>query len=425
MSEWSEVQLGDVVSLINGDRGRNYPSAEHRTSSGIPFINAGLLVGGRVRPSGDNFISQERFDLLRSGKVEVGDVLLCIRGSIGRVAVVKPDVVPGAIASSLVILRPSAEINSQFLLAYLQSPVGQQLISANDNGAAQPNVGAIEVARFTLLLPERATQDSLISTLSAIDDLIENNRRRVELLEEMARAVYREWFVHFRYPGHEDIPLVDSELGPIPEGWEAIRLEELVSTQYGYTESAHGSPVGPHYLRGMDINKTSYIDWSTVPYCPISDKDRAKFEVLPGDVFVIRMADPGKVGICEGNTDAVFASYLVRLRPSSDQILPYFLFFTLSDEPYQSWVTGASTGATRKSVSAKVMTEPLISLPPDVLQAEFTSVVTPLRSLLSSTLDRIAALRSTRDLLLPRLVSGRIDVSDLDLDLDLAEEGAA
>jgi type I restriction enzyme S subunit len=175
----------------------------------------------------------------------------------------------------------------------------------------------------------------------------------------------------------------------------------------------------------MDINKTSYIDWSTVPYCPISDKDRAKFEVLPGDVFVIRMADPGKVGICEGNTDAVFASYLVRLRPSSDQILPYFLFFTLSDEPYQSWVTGASTGATRKSVSAKVMTEPLISLPPDVLQAEFTSVVTPLRSLLSSTLDRIAALRSTRDLLLPRLVSGRIDVSDLDLDLDLAEEGAA
>src|SRR5437899_5128494 len=106
MNEWREVSLGDVVVLINGDRGRNYPSAQHRTSSGIPFINAGLLVDGRVRPDGDNFIDRERFDLLRSGHLAIGDVLLCIRGSIGRVALVTADVVPSAVASSLVILRP-------------------------------------------------------------------------------------------------------------------------------------------------------------------------------------------------------------------------------------------------------------------------------------------------------------------------------
>ena len=111
------------------------------------------------------------------------------------------------------------------------------------------------------------------------------------------------------------------------------------------------------------MNKTSFIDWSTVPFCPISEPDRQKFAVQVGDVFVIRMADPGKVGICERDVDAVFASYLVRLRPTDDRIPHYYLFFTLSDDTYQGWVTGASTGATRKSVSAKVMTEPSVVVP--------------------------------------------------------------
>ena len=114
--------------------------------------------------------------------------------------------------------------------------------------------------------------------------------------------------------------------------------------------------------------------------------------------------------------EAVFASYLVRLRPRDDRVRPYFLFFTLQGEAYQGWVTGASTGATRKSVSAKVMTEPFIALPTLEIQAQFDSAVQPLRLLLNNLVESSARLSAIRDLLLPKLVSGQIDVSELDLD---------
>lgn len=137
------------------------------------------------------------------------------------------------------------------------------------------------------------------------------------------------------------------------------------------------------------------------------------------------MADPGKVGICETDVDAVFASYLVRIRPSSDEIRPYFLFYTLDDSRYQGWVTGASTGATRKSVSAKVMTEPAIILPAGDVQREFEQRVGPIRAALTRLIQENDNLSQIRDLLLPKLVTGKIDVSTLDLDALVKERGMA
>lgn len=231
----------------------------------------------------------------------------------------------------------------------------------------------------------------------------------------MAHAIYREWFVRLRYPDYEGETFIDSPLGPIPRGWVAQRIGSLVSTQYGYTESAQTESVGPKFLRGMDMNKTSFIDWSSVPYCKASEEDQLRFGVKPNDVFVIRMADPGKVSICELDVKAVFASYLVRLRPTDDRLTPYYLFFTLRDDRYQDWVTGASTGATRKSVSAKVMTEPLIVLPPARLQARFVSAVAPMRSMLMQLVRSNAQLRLKRDFLLSRVMTGQIDLSQLKL----------
>ena len=283
--------------------------------------------------------------------------------------------------------------------------------------AAVPGINRNHLHLLPVRVPDESLQGSIATALGTFDDLIENNRRRIEILEEMARLLYREWFVHFRFPGHEDVELVDSDLGPIPEGWRVSRLSDLVTTQYGFTESANADPVGPHFLRGMDINKTSFIDWSSVPFCRTSEMDRKKFSVQVGDVFIIRMADPGKVGICEADVEAVFASYLVRLRPIDDRITPYYLFFTLDDEPYQGWVTGASTGSTRKSVSAKVMIEPSVVVPCTDILKRFDDAVLPVRALLNNLLEQSALLREVRDLLLPRLVSGELDVSELDMEL--------
>jgi restriction endonuclease S subunit len=218
-ASWQEVSLGEVAELINGDRGKNYPSKKNRVASGIPFINAGHLGGGIVQLSTMDYITPAHFERLRGGRVQADDVLLCIRGSIGRAALVHEDVAPAAIASSLVILRPGPDLDPRFLLAYLTGPVGSSMILSYDNGAAQPNIGARDVARFVIPLPPLPTQRKIATILFAFDKHVEYNNRRIKLLEETARRIYREWFVEFRYPGHEDVPMVASALGPVPKNW--------------------------------------------------------------------------------------------------------------------------------------------------------------------------------------------------------------
>lgn len=273
-----------------------------------------------------------------------------------------------------------------------------------------------------LFIPSLAIQHKIATILSTYDRLIENNTRRIKILEEMARSLYDEWFVKFRFLGYEQTKMVDSELGLIPEDWEIEKLSNLVETQYGYTESASESIVGPKYVRGMDINKNSYIHWDYVPYCPISALNYAKYKLNIGDVLVIRMADPGKVGIIEKEIDAVFASYLIRLKLKLSKLSPYYLFYFLLSKRYQAYVTGASTGTTRKSASAGVITDIKMLIPIDSIREQFEEQIVAIRQLLNNLLEKNSNLRQTRDLLLPKLISGEIDVENLDIETGAINE---
>ncbi|MHB1325518.1 MAG: restriction endonuclease subunit S [Thermoleophilia bacterium] len=259
-------------------------------------------------------------------------------------------------------------------------------------------------------LPSLPVQREIASILSAYDDLIENNTRRIRILEEMAQSLYREWFVHFRFPGHEKVKLVNSPLGKIPEGWEVTKLSSLVLPQYGYTESANNIKVGPKFVRGTDINKASFIQWNLVPYCPVSEEQHKKYKLKKGDILIIRMADPGKVGIIEKDFDAVFASYLIRINIKSSKLTPYYLFYTLLADRYQGYVTGASTGTTRKSASAGVITDFDILIPDPACRNLFEEQISVIRGLLNSLLEKNANLHRTRVLLLPRLINGDISI---------------
>jgi type I restriction enzyme, S subunit len=423
MSEWRTSTLGDICREGGGFiRTGPFGSQLHRSDytedpDGIPVVMPKDMARGRIDTTSIARIDEVTASRLKQHLLSPNDVVLSRRGDVGRTAWVFEDDLPAFCGTGSMRVHPgkSEVVRAAYLRFFFHTRLASDYLEGHAVGATMPNLNAGIVERMPVPIPPLPIQDSLIAVLETFDELIENNRRRVAVLEQMARAIYREWFVKFRYPGHENAPLVDSALGLIPEGWQSPRLSELVSTQYGYTESATTMPVGPKYLRGMDINKTSFIDWSAVPYCPIDDAGIVKFGIRVGDVFVIRMADPGKVGICETEVDGVFASYLVRLRPVSDLLIPHFLFFTLSDDAYQSWVTGASTGATRKSVSAKVMTEPRIALPPADLQRQFTATIGPMRESITTLVQENATLGTLRDLLLPKLITGQIDVSTFDL----------
>lgn len=414
-----QIKAPEKSSCVAGPFGSNI-SSRFFVDEGVPVIRGGNLREDLTQfvPEGFVFVSADQAKKYPAQHVHSGDLIFTCWGTIGQVGRI-PENGPFSeyiISNKQLKLRSDPTLaDSLFLYYYFASPAMVAYIRGRAIGSAVPGINLGILKGFPVALPPLPTQRKIAAILSAYDDLIENNNRRVRILEEMAQRIYREWFVDFRYPGHENVPLVDSELGRIPESWPVVELSDLTSTQYGYTESATDEPVGPRFLRGKDINKTSYVDWANVPYCPIDARNQAKYRLARGDVVIIRMADPGKVGIVEADVDAVFASYLIRIQPRADAIAPYFLFYFLSSDRYQAFVSGASTGTTRKSLSAPLITSVHLALPPPVTQVTFVAVVAPLRELLNALVAENATLRATRGLLLSRLISGDVDVSELNI----------
>ena len=182
---WVEKKLGDFCSFENGDRGTNYPSKTARTATGIPFINAGHLTDDGIDLETMDYIPRERFDLLSNGKIQKGDILFCLRGSLGKFASVG-DLSEGAIASSLVIVRPDKTVLNDFLVAYFRSPLCAAMINRFKNGAAQPNLSAQSLRNFIAPVPPFSKQESVVEQLT---DLREETQRLARLYERKLAAL--------------------------------------------------------------------------------------------------------------------------------------------------------------------------------------------------------------------------------------------
>jgi len=177
--EWVSKKLGEVCFFENGDRGKNYPSRAKFLSHGIPFVNAGHLVGDSVDLQEMNYISTENYKKLSRGKFVPNDILFCLRGSLGKFAKVQEGLF-GAIASSLVIVRARKNILPQFLAYYFQSDTCAQMIAEYKGGAAQPNLGAKDLSKFEILVPEYGVQKHVVEILDEIFALIIRAKLNVE-----------------------------------------------------------------------------------------------------------------------------------------------------------------------------------------------------------------------------------------------------
>ncbi|EHH2421521.1 hypothetical protein J7X41_004257 [Vibrio parahaemolyticus] len=172
------VSLSDICTFENGDRGKNYPSKSAFVAEGIPVVSAGNLGERYIDHKGLNYITPERYDLLRSGRIKIGDILFCLRGSLGKVAISK-DLDEGVIASSLVIIRPKACVSAEYIYKYLKSSLCQQFISFYNNGAAQPNLSAKSLGKFMLPLPNADEQKIIIDGL---DEKYQHNQKLLDAL---------------------------------------------------------------------------------------------------------------------------------------------------------------------------------------------------------------------------------------------------
>jgi type I restriction enzyme S subunit len=228
--------------------------------------------------------------------------------------------------------------------------------------------------------------------LGALDDKIELNRRMNETLEALAQAEFRRM---------------------MEEGgdWKAGKLSDLCTTQYGFTASATDQPVGPKLLRVTDINKRNWVEWDSVPHCQISAEDKPKYALSVGDIVVARMADPGKAAIVEEEIDAVFASYLVRMKTQS-LAHAYYVYGFLKSQDYREYSEGVMSGSVQANMNAKVIVAAELPIPPvSVMEAHLKKVL-PLRQRIVANVKESQTLAALRDALLPKLLSGEVRVKE-------------
>jgi type I restriction enzyme S subunit len=321
-------------------------------------------------------------------------------------------------ASYLVRIRLRDNVDNRYAGYVVESSDYKRFIQATWGGAAQPNANAQVLTSYEMPLPPLPTQHKIASILSAYDNLIENNLRRINILEEMAQNLYREWFVKFRFPGHEKVQMVDSPLGKIPEEWEVVPLEDICSR---ITDGAHRSPKTVDIGYPMASVKDMHDLGINVDTCrKISEEDFKKLvrndcKMLKNDVLIAKDGSYLKhCFVVEKDIDVSLLSSIAMLRPN-ERIRPHVLAMILRDSKVKTRMKGYVSGAALPRIILKEFRKFEIVLPPFELQKEWAGYAEQMIELCFRLIKKNTTLRRTRDLLLPKLISGELDVSDLDI----------
>ena len=293
-------------------------------------------------------------------------------------------------------------------------------LEAYDVGAANPTLNRNHIHPLPVVAPDLRTQRTIAAVLSAYDDLIENNRRRIRILQEMAGALYREWFVEFRFPGHEESTVVESELGLIPEGWRVLPMDAVCGR---ITDGAHKSPASVDDGLPMASVKNMH-DWGLhIEDCRrISPTDfdelaRNHCRPLAGDVLIAKDGSYLKhVFAVEEDMDVVLLSSIAILRPN-DVIEPHYLVQYLKDDHVRARLRGYVSGVAIQRIVLKDFRHFLIVVPDEGTLRRWSKTAERSTQLCWRLIDRNRVLTRTRDLLLPRLISGKFPVEDLDIQL--------
>lgn len=401
MNEWPVRPLGELIDLF--DHRRVPLSSKERSARQGPYPYFGAQG---IIDHIDDFIFDGRFILIP----EDGENLRSRRLPIAYFAQGRFWVNNHAHVAKA---KPGIAVDR-----FVQSALESTDISPFVTGAAQPKLSQVNLLQIPLRVPPYHHQVAVAAVLDAIDDLIGNNRRRIELLEEMARAIYREWFVHFRYPGHEDIPLVDSPLGPIPDGWRLGVLRDL-ATEIRRSVKPSAATAELPYLPIDAIDPQSITVWGHRPGTEAKSSLRL-FD--KGDVvFGAMRAYFHKV--CVAPFDGVTRSTCFVLRADPEHY--WYAALTLAETSTVAYAAAHSSGSTIPYAKWEgVLSEMPVILPPASVSEAFAERVQPLLGMAQNLADQAQPLASLRDRLLPKLVTGRIDVSHLDLE-HLAEAVSA
>lgn len=387
---------------------------EHKTApladSGYPSIRTPNVGRGRLILNGVNRVSEETYlAWSRRATPQAGDLIIAREAPLGNVAII-PQGVKVCLGQRTVLVRPDkSKVDPGYLCYFLLGDYAQGRFHGASIGATVPHLNMKDIRGLPIAeLPSLSIQRRIASILSAYDDLIENNTRRIAILEEMARRLYEEWFVRFRFPGHEQVKVVESQLGLIPEGWKVCPLGEVSSINENVIRPASAP------------DEILYIDIASVAPGVITQKQPYRFSEAPGRARrVVRHGDV--IWSCVRPNRR---SYALVLQPEptlvvstgfavlSAKSVPYsYLYFAISTDDFVGFLTNHATGVAYPAVTAATFGSAPFLKPDDEIVSQFHSITAPMLNMCEVLKRKIGNLRSTRDLLLPKLISGEIDVS--------------
>ena len=379
--------LGEIARIVD---------CEHKTApideKGEYFaVGTRAMRGNEINYQESRRISRETFEQwTKRMKPRPGDILFAREAPVGPVVEVpkEANIAPG---QRTVLIRAESNVAQRFVAYKLKEPLIQNQIQALSAGSTVPHLNVADIRSLDLgYLPDAKQQTAIADVLGALDGKIAANRQVLDIKSKLFSAL---WIKVSQ--GAKDV----------------ASLGDLVTTQYGYTASAGEYTGQPKFLRVMDINKKKWIEWDTVPEVNIGSKDFEKYALQKGDIVVARMADPGKCAIVDENIKAVFASYLVRLKPKDRNDALYLYGFLIS-KLYENYAESVSTGSVQKNMNAKVITGIELPWPTKPKRLEFSAQGQVIRDSMNALVQENQVLARTRDELLPLLMNGKISVAE-------------
>lgn len=430
MSEWRETSIEEIAApsryaVIGGPFGSALGRKDY-VDNGVPVIRGAQLTGPASFTHDDLvFVTEEKADRQAGNLARPGDVIVTQRGTVGQVGrIPSPAPFPRYLLSQsqMKLTVDDSKADPQFIYYALLGPPAQAQLHGSTISAGVPHINLATFRGLVLDLPPVRTQRRIGNLLGALDDLMENNRRRTDLLEQMAQAVYREWFVEFRYLGHKDAVFVDSPLGPIPEGWQVKPLRDLIDVEKGLSyKGAHltetGTPMAnlKCFRPGGGFRRAS-----TKPY---SGPFKPKHEIVPGDL-IIANTDLTQAGAVIGSpafvprrgfeTGGIISHHLFAVRCAEPAMLPW-LYQVFREERFRDYARGVASGTTVLGLRPADLLAYEVACPPREQYLGFGELAGDVSELAEDLNDGADQLATIRDLLLPKLVTGQIDVSHLDL----------
>lgn len=402
--KWDTVKLGEVSNSIQtGPFGSQLHQSDY-SANGIPVVMPKDIIDGHISETSIARVSAEQVERLSRHKIESGDILYSRRGDVGRCAYASDKEMGWLCGTGCLKVSVNPKMaNSKFIFYQLQQPKTVSWIINHAVGATMLNLNTSILSALPLELPSLDIQMRSVDILSAYDDLIENNQKQIKLLEEAAQRLYKEWFVDFRFPGHETAKFING----LPEGWRKDTINSQIHLLSGYAfKSSVFNKFGKYKIITIKNVKDGKFDNSNVNHLDAPPDNMPKHcHLKDGDILLSLTGNVGRVCIVVGD------GFLMNQRVAKiESTIPAYAYFLFRSDRLFNEINSLANGVAQQNLSPVRTGKIKVCYPSDDILQRFEKIVEPIINRTIALSKKNSILTEARDRLLPKLINGEIEV---------------